>query len=221
LLARAIGEPEPPRYTCCMLNTSRHASRRNAILSLTALSLNASVLAKAGRASPGPQTTWTLEQERAAAKQAAQLISDATGEAPHPAAGEILRFNQTVPLIDSRAWDEKATQGHLLMVFFWASWCPVCKALAPKLQQFWLAHRHQGLQLLGVSADKSPQITQATAKKLGFRFPIVMSSDLRLDPVFQTRSFPTLLVRSKRGAVVSVEEGDLSKDEMAELLVHL
>jgi thiol-disulfide isomerase/thioredoxin len=196
-------------------------SRRKSLLTLTALSLRAPLSAKT-KQTPNPrQATWTLEQERDAAKQAAKLISEETGEPPHPAAGELMRFHANLSLIDSPAWDAKAAQGHLLLVFFWASWCPICKALAPKLQRFWQANRRQGLQLLSISADKDPQVTRATAKKLGFHFPIAMASSLPLDPVFQTRSFPTLMVRSKRGAVVSVEEGDLSSAELEELLIHL
>jgi thiol-disulfide isomerase/thioredoxin len=196
-------------------------SRRNSLMAMAALSLQAPVLAKAPRHGSKAPSGWSLEREQAAAKQAAQLIAEQSGEAPHPAAGELLRFKEPVHLIDSHQWNEGATRGQLLLVFFWASWCPICKALAPKLQRFWLAHLHQGVQLLAVSADTDIQMTQATAKKLSFKFPIAMASSLKLDPVFHTRSFPTLLIRSKRGAVVAVEEGDLSTEELGELLVHL
>jgi peroxiredoxin len=196
-------------------------SRRNSLLALAALSLHEPVLANVSKPRKTPPTSWTIEQEQAAAKQAAQLISEQTGEAPHPAAGEMLRFKQALPLVDGHRWDESTARGHMLLVFYWASWCPICKALAPKLQSFWLSHRHQGLQILAVSADKDPHVSQTTAKKMGFKFPIIMEADLKLDPIFQSRSLPTLLVRSRRGVVVAIEEGDLSREELSELLVHL
>jgi thiol-disulfide isomerase/thioredoxin len=149
---------------------------------------------------------WSVREEQAAAKQAAELIAEQTGEAVHPAAGEILHLGKHLSYLNPQAAERNPSNAALLLIFMWASWCPICKQLAPKLEAFWQAHRHEGVQLLGLSLDGDAK---------------TMSDSVKLGAMFAARSVPTLMVRSKRGVIVAVEEGDLERSELEALTVHL
>jgi thiol-disulfide isomerase/thioredoxin len=164
---------------------------------------------------------WSVREEQAAAKQAAELIAEQTGEAVHPAAGEILHLGKHLSYLNPQAAERNPSNAALLLIFMWASWCPICKQLAPKLEAFWQAHRHEGVQLLGLSLDGDAKTTRQTLQKMKIQFPVAMSDSVKLGAMFAARSVPTLMVRSKRGVIVAVEEGDLERSELEALTVHL
>lgn len=198
--------------------------RREYLLTLAAFAVQAGTLA--GSAHAAPRATqkaaqWTTGQEQAAARQSAELIAEKTGEAPHPSIGEILVMDKPVPLLNGQSFDMRLGQHKLLLVFAWASWCPICKQLAPRLQQFWREHQARGLGLLSISTDTEPSLTKASIRKFGYTFPVAMASSVPLAPSFGIRSLPTLWVRSARGVIVAAEEGNLDRDDLKALLAHL
>ncbi len=44
-------------------------------------------------------------------------------------------------------------QGKILIVNFWATWCPPCREEIPDLSNLYLRHKNQGLEIIGISTD--------------------------------------------------------------------
>lgn len=101
------------------------------------------------------------------------------------------------PALDGQTFDLAALRGKVVIVNFWASWCGPCRAEMPLLNRFYLAHRSQGLVLVGVSVDDShdrkqvleimrqfgyPAVLAATAKVNGFGPPLAVPMTWIIDP---------------------------------------
>jgi thiol-disulfide isomerase/thioredoxin len=165
--------------------------------------------------------TMTRSEEQAAARAAAKMVAEETGEKPHTAAGTIVNLPEQIHLLDGKNLSNHAYDNKVLILYFWASWCPICKIVGPQLQQFWQAHRNKGIELLSVAVKDAPQKTKAAVEQRQYKFPVTTVGDLHLPASLKTRSLPTTMLRSKLGVIVTVEEGDINSEEMKEFLVHL
>jgi thiol-disulfide isomerase/thioredoxin len=163
----------------------------------------------------------TRSEEQVAAKQAAKMVAEETGEKPHAAAGALLNLPSQIALLSGQTFSAEQHTNKVLLVYFWASWCPICKVLGPRLQEFWLAQRSKGIELLSIATQDSPANMKKAIEQRKYQFPVAMLASAKLPIHFKSRSLPTLMVRSKLGVIVTVEEGDLTSEELQEFLVHL
>lgn len=163
----------------------------------------------------------TASEESAAAMAVAESIADETGEPVHPAVGTTLRFPTTFKLFDGHDFSEVQAKGKLLIVFYWASWCPICKVVEPRLHNFWLKNRHKGVEVLALSTDAEVRPAFAHIQKTGWKYPTSMATAAMLGDVMLPRSLPTTMVRSKNGVIVSVDEGDIDAADLKDFLIHL
>lgn len=103
-------------------------------------------------------------------------------------------------------------KGKKLLLVFWASWCPYCKALMPELQQ--LTESQDEIVVLGINAkdleanNKDPLKFIEDSK---VTFTNVISSDEMLN-TFQIQSVPTLVFVNSSGIIEAGVLGGLTKD---------
>ena len=163
----------------------------------------------------------TAAEEAVAARAVAESIADQTGDPVHPAVGTTLRLPTSFKLLNGQDFSDAQVKGKLLVVFFWASWCPICKVVEPRLHDFWAKNRTKGVEVLALSTDTAVQPAFAHIQKSGLRYPASMATAAKLGEVMLPRSLPTIMVRSKNGVIVSVDEGDMEADELNDFLIHL
>lgn len=59
-----------------------------------------------------------------------------------------------VATIDGGTFDLAAQRGHVVLVNFWATWCPPCRHEMPVVDAFASRHRADGLVVIGLSVDR-------------------------------------------------------------------
>jgi thiol-disulfide isomerase/thioredoxin len=158
-------------------------------------------------------------EESEVAKLVAKTAAEENGEPPHPAAGELIRVKNKLKLFDGQDFSEAQAKNKLLIIYYWASWCTVCKVVSPRLHAFWLANRSK-VEVLALSTDTDVQPAFAYAKRTGFKFPISMASAAGFDDAMAPRSLPTVMLRSRQGVIVSVDEGEVEAEEFKDYLKH-
>ncbi len=57
--------------------------------------------------------------------------------------------------LDGRTLDLSGLRGKVVIVNFWATWCPPCREEMPALDAFYRHYRGRGLELIGMSADSA------------------------------------------------------------------
>ncbi|WP_028602637.1 TlpA family protein disulfide reductase [Ottowia thiooxydans] len=136
--------------------------------------------------------------------------------APMPATGTVLRLG-AVPLLDGGRFEPAQAQGKVLVLYWWASWCPFCAMQSPEMQKLWDAQRGRGLQILALSIDKKPEEATAYLKKKGYTFPAAWLSpaDARLYP--KPEGLPVTIVVGKDGRVAQTEKGQLFPEDVEQL----
>ncbi len=201
------------------------AAQRRKLVIGSAASMLVPAWVNAQTPKPKPKATrqkpMNAAQEAQAAKEVAEFNASQLGESMHPAVGTSPRLKTPVTLLDGRTFTENDSKGKMLMVFYWASWCPVCKVVAPRLHNFWQKHSAKGIEVLALSTDTEVQPAFAYFQRTGYKYPTSMAAAAKLDESMAPRSLPTLMIRSKLGVVIVVEEGDINDEEFEEYLVHL
>jgi cytochrome c biogenesis protein CcmG/thiol:disulfide interchange protein DsbE len=101
-----------------------------------------------------------------------------------------------------------ALRGKPLILNFWASWCPPCRAEMPTLQAL---HERYGSEfvLLGINAstqDSLPKAYQLIAE-LNLTFPILLDSNGTAVSAYRVFSLPTTFFIDRRGIIRDVVVG--------------
>lgn len=136
-----------------------------------------------------------------------------------------------IPLLTGKPVELAAWRGSLVIVNFWATWCPGCREELPALQNL-AAKRIPGLEVLAVAADREPRKTVAEfAKALGLsKLAIGLAPDLLLSrkdaeqrSPFVLYAMPITYVIGRSGSVEGYFLGqvDWSGDEVLTLLDSL
>ncbi len=111
-------------------------------------------------------------------------------------------------------------KGKVVVLNFWATWCPPCKAELPDLIQLQREFGHKGAIVLGVSVDSlSPQEVQAFATKIGINYPIVIGTDGLSEQYGANIGIPITYIIDSNGLVVALNLGLLNK-QAAEVMIN-
>lgn len=99
-------------------------------------------------------------------------------------------------------------RGKIVLVDFWASWCPPCIIAIPHLGQLQKKYGARGFQVVGVSMDDSADITQETMQKIHFNYPVVMG-DAKLGNLYGgVLGLPLQFLVGADGKILAIRSGD-------------
>jgi len=75
-----------------------------------------------------------------------------------------------VTLTDGRALTSDALKGKVVLVNFWATWCPYCRKEKPVIDDFWKDYRDRGFEVVSISVDDPPEKIAAWMRDKGYAF---------------------------------------------------
>ena len=82
----------------------------------------------------------------------------------------------TLPLLDGGQLRLSSYQGKVVLLDFWATWCVPCREETPHFVELQKKYGDQGLQIIGVSMDDSPDPVHPFYKQFHINYPIVMGT---------------------------------------------
>lgn len=99
-------------------------------------------------------------------------------------------------------------RGKVVVVDFWATWCPPCKAEIPDFIKLYSRYRSDGFQMLGVSLDEGGlKDVVPFMKDYGMNYPVVLGTEEVVSAYGGIRGIPTTFVIDKNGYVRGSFEG--------------
>lgn len=98
--------------------------------------------------------------------------------------------------------------GSPLLVNFWATWCPPCRAEMPDLQALQQRLAARGLRVLGISVDEDVNLVREFLLKNPVGFPVLLDSRRVLaEGLLRLNTYPTSCLVGRDGVVVEVIYG--------------
>lgn len=110
-------------------------------------------------------------------------------------------------------------KGKVVVVEFWAGWCPICRLIAPRLTEWHRRIAPEGGLVLGITTE-SVQTAARDARGLGMTYPILADESGDTTQAYRAYSLPMLFILDQRGVVRDVVIGYSTEDlDAAEKLV--
>lgn len=111
-----------------------------------------------------------------------------------------------------------AFKGKTVLLDFWTTWCPPCRADAPALEKLYRKYSPQDLVILGISVSEDRAIVEKFLKEHPHSFPVVLTTENEMPRQYQVGAFPTYIVIGRDGTVTSAVEGDQGFADLRKLL---
>lgn len=111
--------------------------------------------------------------------------------------------------------------GDVVVVNFWATWCPPCKAEMPGINAFYEKHQADGLVVLAVNAKESESLVRPFIESNNFTFPVLLDPAGSVVNQYQVRSFPTTIIIDRDGVVRHIQVGMISEEELERITAPL
>ena len=99
-------------------------------------------------------------------------------------------------------------KGKVVILDFWATWCPPCRAEIPHFVDLQKQYKDQGLVIIGMSLDEGGNAVVAPfAKKQNINYPVVIGNQDIAQQYGGVQGIPTTFVIDPSGNIVSRHEG--------------
>jgi len=120
---------------------------------------------------------------------------------------EVIEVGDTAPEFsiaadDGRTVTRSGFGGKLLVVNFWATWCPPCVTEMPSLSQFQQNFAAQGVVVLGVSVDRNERAYRRLLAQKQVAFLTARDPEARISSRFGTFKYPESYLIDRNGRVV-------------------
>lgn len=113
-------------------------------------------------------------------------------------------------------------KGKVVLLDFWASWCPPCRRETPKLVEIYKQYKDKGFEIVGVSFDSKQEDWEKGIRDLGITWP--QMSDLKgwktvAAEVYQVNGIPHTILVDKDGTIIARNiHGNKIAEKVAEIL---
>ncbi len=113
--------------------------------------------------------------------------------------------------------DLKALRGRVVLVDFWATWCPPCVAAMPMLQSLHKKFGERGLKVIGLSVDDDSTMGEVPKLKKAKSLTYILSANPKANQItaekYKVEPLPALFLIDQKGVVRWSTSGVDSSDE--------
>jgi peroxiredoxin/rhodanese-related sulfurtransferase len=114
-----------------------------------------------------------------------------------------------------------AHRGDVVIVNFWATWCPPCVVEIPEFVELQEELEDQGVRFVGVSQDTGPAAyddVKDFREMFSVNYPLILDTGLRVGTLYDVVSLPTTVVVDRHGNIHAQEIGLLSRRDLLRML---
>jgi cytochrome c biogenesis protein CcmG, thiol:disulfide interchange protein DsbE len=121
--------------------------------------------------------------------------------------------------VEGKTYKLSDLKGKPVMLNFWATWCPPCRAEMPIMEAVYKEYEAQGFVILAINLGESDVAIKSFRDRLGLTFPIVVDKDDKVTRMYDIVPLPTSYFVDKDGIVQGKWTGEVrSVNQLKELL---
>lgn len=121
--------------------------------------------------------------------------------------------------LDGRTLKLSDFRGKKVVLNFWATWCPPCKAEVPEFQEFYQKHQTSGIEIVAVditSQEKNKEVVAEFIKSYAVTYPVVLDETGSVASVYRISAIPTTYMIDTQGIIRHKVTGAMNYQTLSE-----
>ena len=108
-------------------------------------------------------------------------------------------------------------KGKVVILDFWATWCPPCRKEMPDLEALYERFQSRGLVILGISDEEAAKVEPFTRERK-VTFPVLLDPDRKVNDLFVVNGIPKSFVYDREGKFVAQSIDMRTQKQFLEML---
>jgi peroxiredoxin len=125
----------------------------------------------------------------------------------------------TLTELNGKTWTLKELRGKVVVVNFWATWCPPCRKEMPDLETLYKQFKDQGLVILAISDEDAGKVRPFVAEQK-VTYPILLDPGRKVNELFQIEGIPKTFVYDRGGKLVAQSIDMRTRRQFLEMLAQ-
>ena len=128
--------------------------------------------------------------------------------------------NFTLTDLQGKSWTLKDLKGKVVLVNFWATWCPPCQKEMPDLEALYNRFKDQGFVILAISEDEETEKVAPFIAERKISYPILLDPGQKVNKLFQVEGIPKSFVYDRDGKLVAQSIDMRTRRQFLEMLAQ-
>ena len=119
--------------------------------------------------------------------------------------------------IDGKQYSLVSLKGRIVLLNFWATWCPPCRREMPDMEKLYRKYESKGLTVLAVSDEKRETVEGFLARN-PYSFPVLLDADHKVHAAFGIEGIPKSFLFDREGRLAAQAIDMRTERQFVELL---
>jgi peroxiredoxin len=133
------------------------------------------------------------------------------------AARQLVDF--TLSDLQGNSWHLRDLKGKVVLVNFWATWCPPCRKEMPDLQALYDKYEDQGFVVVSISDEKAAKV-QLFISERKITYPVLLDPGRKVNDLFQVEGIPKSFVYDREGKLVAQSIDMRTRNQFQQMLAQ-
>lgn len=123
----------------------------------------------------------------------------------------------TLTDLQGKSWELKSLHGKVVLVNFWATWCPPCRKEMPDLEALHQRFQDQGFVILAISDEEQDKVRPFIAE-YKINYPVLLDPGRKVNDLFQVEGIPKSFVYDRDGKLVAQSIDMRTREQFLQML---
>ncbi len=111
-------------------------------------------------------------------------------------------------------------RGNVVLINFWATWCPPCTAEIPDLEAAYRERQDEGFVVLGVNEEESREQVEPFVIALNMTYPVLLDESGRVLRLYRGVGLPMSVIVDQEGVIRARHVGYLPAEQLERYLAE-
>ena len=122
--------------------------------------------------------------------------------------------------LDGQTLNLSQFEGQVLVLNFWATWCPPCRAEIPDFIDVYNEYMDKGLAMIGISLDQmSDEELAPFVSDYGLTYPVALGTEQMVDDYKPGKYIPATIIVDKKGRIRTRHVGAMDRETLESLFL--
>lgn len=129
--------------------------------------------------------------------------------------------NFTLPDLNGNETSLSDYRGEVVLINFWATWCPPCRVEMPDMEAVYREHGDSDFEILGVDQREPVDLVTKYVDERGFSWVFLLDEDFDVSRDYSATSIPRSILVDRDGDVAYIWTGTLTRSQLERQIADL